>query len=154
MNDVKHSVKRDKYRTRSIILLSDRQKEIACAAIRNAPAGIECLLREPVKARSLDANSLYWIRLTEISAQAWFDGHQYSKDVWHIYCGKNIMPDQVMTKDGELRSKWEAIPGGGEAVISTTLMERRCFSEYIEAVTAFGASLGVHHSANPNEVGR
>lgn len=154
MSDIKHSIKREKYRTRSIILLSEQQKEIACAAIRNAPEGIECLLREPVKARGLDANGYYWLRLGEIAEQAWLGGRQYSKEVWHHYCGQNIMPEQVTTKDGEIRSKWVEVPSGEPIVISTTQLERRCFAEYTTAVEAFGASLGVQFSANPNEVGR
>lgn len=154
MSDVKHSVKRDKYRTRSIILLSEQQKEIACAAIRNAPAGVECLIREPVKARGLDANGYYWLRLGEIAEQAWLGGRQYSKEVWHHYCGQNIMPEQVVIKDGEIRSKWVEVPSGDPIVISTTQLERRFFAEYTTAVEAFGASLGVQFSANPHEVGR
>ncbi len=141
------------YSSRSIILAGDQQRELACAAIRNAPEGIECLLREPVKARGLDQNGLYFLRVGEIADQAWFGNprQQFNKDTWHIYLRMNVMAEEITTKDGEKRSKWEAIPGGGFAVISTTRLERKCFSEYIQAVEAFGASLGVRHSDNPNE---
>lgn len=145
---------REKYKTRSIILLGDPQKEIACAAIQNAPTGLEVVIREPVKVRGLDQNGLYWLRLGEIAEQAWFGGRQYSKEVWHHYCGINIMPEKVTTKDGEVRSKWIEVPSGDPIVISTTQLERRCFAEYTTAVEAFGAGLGVQFHANPTEVGR
>ena len=145
---------REKYKTRSIILLGDQQKGIACAAIRNAPDGLEVVIREPVKARGLDANGYYWLRLGEISDQAWFSARQYSKEVWHHYAGINLMPEQVTTKDGEVRSKWIEVPSGDPIVISTTQLERRCFAEYTTAVEAFGASLGVMFSENPWGVGR
>ena len=61
------------------------------------------------------------------------------------------MPETIVTKDGETRSKWEEVPDGDAVVISTTKLERRCFAEYPTAVEAFGASLGVQFSANPNE---
>ena len=140
-----------RYSSRSIILAGDQQKDLACAAIRNAPDGIECLLREPVKARGLDQNGLYWLRLGELAEQAWFGGRQYGKEVWHHYCGIHVMPETIVTKDGETRSKWEEVPDGDAVVISTTKLERRCFAEYTTAVEAFGASLGVQFSANQNE---
>ena len=146
--------KREKYKTRNIILLGNEQCQIACAAIHNAPAGVEVVIREPVKVRGLDQNGLYWLRLGEIADQAWLGGRQYSKEVWHHYCGIHIMSEQVVTKDGETRSKWEEVPDGDAVAISTTKLERSCFAEYTEAVTAFGAGLGVMFSANPNEVGR
>lgn len=145
---------RDKYRTRSIILLADQQREIACAAVRNAPDGVEVVIREPVKARGLDQNGLYWLRLGEIADQAWLGGRQYIKEVWHHYAGINIMPEQIVTRDGETRSKWVEVPSGDPIVISTTALERRCFAEYTTAVEAFGAQMGVMFSANPREAGR
>lgn len=143
-----------KYRKRTIVIKSDQQKELACAAVRNAPAGVEVVIREPVRVRGLDANGYYWMRLGEISEQAWLGGRQYSKEVWHHYAGINLMPEEVTTKGGEIRSKWVEVPSGDPIVISTTQLERRCFAEYTTAVEAFGASLGVQFSANPREVGR
>ena len=145
---------REKYTTRSIILLGDPQKEIACAAIHNAPTGLEVVIREPVKVRGLDQNGLYWLRLGEIAEQAWLGGRQYSKEVWHHYAGINLMPEQITTKDGETQSKWVEVPSGNPIVISTTQLERKCFAEYTTIVEAFGASLGVQFSVNPREVGR
>lgn len=149
---------RPKFETRSILLRAPLQRDALLALIPHLPLDpakpIEILLREQVKARGLDANGLYWVRLTEIAEQAWFNGRQFSKEVWHEYCRQNVMPDQITTKDGTVRSKWEETPDGSPQVISTTLLERKCFAEYITAVEAFGAGLGVHFGANPNEMRR
>ena len=144
----------EKYKTRNIILLGDKQKETACAAVRNAPEGVEVVIRDPVKVRGLDQNGLYWLRLGELAEQAWLGGRQYSKEVWHHYAGINLMPEQITTKDGETQSKWVEVPSGNPIVISTTQLERKCFAEYTTIVEAFGASLGVQFSVNPREVGR
>jgi hypothetical protein len=148
-------MKRQKFETRKIYLRGELQREAALALIRNLPADdahpLEVLIREEVKARGLDANGYYWLRLTEIAEQAWFNGRQFSKEVWHEYARQNLMPDTITTKDGEIRSKWIESPDGAPVVISTTNLERRCFAEYTEAVEAFGAGLGVHFSANPRD---
>ena len=146
---------REKFQTRKILLLGPNQRSLAVAAVQNAPIDpdrpLEVLIREEVRARPLEMNGLYWLRLGEIAAQAWFDGRQYSKEVWHEYAGRHLMPEEITTKDGEVRSKWEASPDGKPIVISTTKLEKRCFAEYCTAVEAFGAGLGVQFSANPRE---
>ena len=73
-----------RYSARSIILAGEQQRELACAAIRNAPNGVECLLREPVKIRKPDANKAMWAGpLKDIAKQAWYKGAQFSDVVWH-----------------------------------------------------------------------
>lgn len=119
--------------------------------VRNAPLGIEIVAREIVKARKPDQNGYYFMRIGEIAEQAWVAGKQFSKDAWHEYAKKNILPEEITTKDGEVCSKWEQTPDGGMSVISTTRLERGCFAEYTNAVEAFGASLGVMFHANPND---
>lgn len=146
---------RQPFATRKIILVGPNQRDLAIAAIGNAPIDplrpLEVVIREEVKARGLDQNGLYWLRLGEIADQAWLRGRQYSKEVWHHYAGQNIMPEEITTKDGEVRSKWEDSPDGKPTVISTTRLEKRCFADYTTAVEAFGAGLGVQFSANPRE---
>lgn len=139
-----------KYPTRKFIIIGESQRDLALAALKNAPIGIEVVLREPVNVRSLDQNGLYWKRLSEIQDQAWLNGQQYSKETWHHYCAIHVMMDNVTTKDGEIRSKMEPTPDGSPCVISTTKLEKKCFAEYVTAVEAFGCSLGVQFSANPN----
>lgn len=143
-----------KYHPRKFILTGESQRDLALSALKNAPLGIEVVLREPVKVRSLDQNGLYWKRLTEIQDQAWFNGRQYSKETWHHYCAMYYMPDEVTTKDGEVRSKMEPTPDGSPCVISTAKLEKKCFAEYVTSVEAFGCSLGVQFSANPREYGQ
>lgn len=157
MSDIKHSVKREKYRTRSIILLSDQQKEIACAAIRNAPDGIECLLREPVKIRKPDANKAMWAGpLKDIAEQAWYKGAQFSDLVWHDTYKRLFLPEEYdpeLTKDGYV--KWAFDRDGVKVLVgSTTQLTVKGFAIYMEQVYADGAQMGVMFSANPNEVGR
>lgn len=146
---------REKFATRTILLRTDVQVNTALSLMPHLPLDaanpLELVIREQVKARGLDANGYYWLRMTEIAEQAWFNGRQFEKEVWHEYCRQNLMPDQVTTKDGETRSKWVEAPDGSAVCISTTRLEKKCFAEYTEAVTAFGAQLGVQYSANPNE---
>jgi hypothetical protein len=145
---------RDKFIPRSILLVGNMQRETALQVIKNAPLDpikpLEVLVREQVKARGLDANGYYWLRLGEIAEQGWFHGKSFSSDVWHEYAKRYLMPDEITTKDGERRSKWVETPDGTLTVISTTQLEKSCFAEYTAIVEVFGAQeLGVRFSANP-----
>lgn len=146
---------RQKFPARQILLRSDQQLAIVMALLPNLPLDekepLEVIIREPVKARGLDQNGYYFMRIGELAGQAWIDGKQFSKDAWHEYAKKNIMPEEITTKDGEVRSKWEPTPDGDMSVISTTRLERGCFADYTNAVEAFGASLGVMFSASRDE---
>lgn len=149
---------RPKFETRKIRLVSDVQLRTALALLPNLPLDadkpLELVIREEVKARKLDQNGYYWLRLGEIAAQAWIHSRQFSADTWHEFMKRDVMPEEITTKDGIVRSKWEELPNGERTVISTTLLERGCFAEYTTAVEAFGANLGVEYSANPNEARR
>ncbi len=144
--------KRTHFATRKFLLRGPDQVRALVALIPNLPVDpdrpLEIIVREEAKERKLSKNALYWAILTEISEQAWLHGNQYSKDVWHEYAKKEIMPNMIKTKDGETRSKWLDSPSGSPVVISTTCLEDRCFSEYITALEAFGAGLGVMFGAN------
>jgi len=146
---------RPTYAPRKIRLAGELQREVALAMIRNAPLDperpLELVLREESKARGLDQNGLYWLRLGEIAEQAWQGGKQYNSDVWHEYARRNLMSETITTKTGEVRSKWIELPDGTPTVISTTQLERKCFAEYTTIVEAFGAGLGVAFSVNPRE---
>lgn len=146
---------RPKFATRQFFLRTDTQTATLLALIPHLPLDqdnpLEVVIREPVKARGMDQNGYYFMRIGELAGQAWIDGKQFSKDAWHEYAKKNIMPEEITTKDGEVRSKWEETPDGGMSVISTTRLERGCFADYTNAVEAFGASLGVMFSASRDE---
>jgi len=145
---------RHKFDTRRILITSNLSIDSACALIRNLPVDpikpLEITIGEPKRARSLDANGLMWLRLGEIAEQGWIQGKQYNADVWHQYCRRNIMANEITLKDGTVRSKWLESPDGVMETVSTTQLEKTCFSEYIAAIESFGAQeLGVHFSANP-----
>jgi len=147
---------RGKFQTRKFLLSGSDVLKRALAALQNVPLDpdkpLELVVREEQKQRGLDANGLYWMRLGEIAEQAVVLGKKYSKEVWHEYARQNLMPEVITTKEGELRSKWIESPSGQPVTISTTFLERRCFSEYIQAVEAYGAGIGVRFSANPKNL--
>ena len=149
---------RPKYATSIVRLVGPLQVQTAIAKIQNAPldesSPLEVVIREEVKVRGLDQNGLYWKRLGEIAEQAWFNGRQFNSDTWHYYAKTHLMPEEITTKDGEVRSKWEETPDGKLEVISTARLDRKCFSEYTHIVEAFGASLGTQFSANQQEIRR
>ena len=142
---------RQKFITRAVIL-SNSSRDVALAMVRNAPDGVEIVARDPVKARGLDANGYYWLRLGEIAKQAWFNGRQFEADIWHEHAKREIMNDTITTKDGVQRSKWIEMPSGLPTVISTTQLEKGCFADYTNEVEVFGAELGVMFSANPRQL--
>jgi hypothetical protein len=138
---------RPAFQTRQILLRSQQQLDTLLFLIPNLPLDadkpLEVIIREQVKQRGLSQNALYWMRLHEIAEQGWFQGKLYSSDVWHEYSKKHIMPEEIITKDGEIMSKWVESPDGSRVVISTTQLAKACFAEYTEMVEAFGAGLGV-----------
>jgi len=147
---------RPKFETRVITLPTELSRESAIQLIRNVPIDpikpLSITIEEAKRPRSLDQNAIMWIRLNEISTQAWLKGKQYGADLWHEHMKIYIMPDEITTKDGHKRSKWMELPSGALTVISTTQLEKTCFSEYIRAIEAFGAGeLGVQFSSNRSE---
>lgn len=143
-------IKRKRFSPRQFLLRSSRQVELVIAALRNAPLDeqhpLECVIREFRMVRTLEANARYWVMLSDIAEQAWFDGRQYSAESWHEYHKRHTLPDVVVVKGGEVRSKWIDEPGGGRHVVSTTELESRCFSDYMQAVEVCGAEMGVQFS--------
>lgn len=146
---------REKYQSRKILLSGEKQRETVLALVRNLPIDpirpLEVVIREEVKKRSLDANAYYWVRVGEIAEQAFLNGRRYDSEVWHEYFKRNVLMEQVVTKDGQQRSKWTEMPDGTLTVISTTALEKSCFHDYTTAIEAFGAELGVCFSANPRD---
>jgi len=141
---------RDKYITRNILLSGGMQKETAIQLIKNAPLDpvkpIEFVLREHVKPRKPDQNSLLWAGpLKDISEQAWVEGKRFSAEVWHEHYKRLYLPEtyiECITKDGYV--KWAETPKGDRVLIgSTTQLTVRGFAEYLEKVHADGANMGV-----------
>lgn len=141
---------RNKYQTRHIMLVGEMQKATAKHLIDNAPMDtqhpIECVIREAIKPRKLDQNSLMWAgALKDIAEQAWVNGRTYTAEVWHEHFKREHLPEQFedgITKEGYI--KWSILPNGDKVLIgSTTNLTVKGFSEYLEKVHADGANMGV-----------
>lgn len=135
----------------TLIVRTELQRDTLVQKSKNIPIDpdnpIQVVFSEMTKARGVDQNAYYWMRLVEIANQAWFSGRQYHSDVLHEYCKRNVMPDMVEIKSGEKVSKFVDSPDGHAVIISTTQLSKKQFAEYTEMVEAFGASLGVLFSA-------
>lgn len=129
-------------------LADESVKARAIAALQNAPIDplrpLLVKISEEPKKRSNPQNSLYWALLGDIAEQAWLDNRSYTSDIWHEFARRQIMPETITLADGTVRSKWEEMPDGTATVISTTLLSKESFADYITAVEAFGNSQGVH----------
>jgi hypothetical protein len=142
------------FQTRTISLLTDTQKQLAIAAVNNAPTGqnLEVLIREVTKKRTESQNALMFASaIKDIAEQVWVEGRQYDKDTWHRYLKKYFLPDETsepyiheLVKDPATYKKFATSPDGEqECVGSTTQLTKYGFSQYLEQIYAFGASNGV-----------
>lgn len=147
---------RPKFEPRRLFLRGQEQVDRAIALIGNAPLDLlrplEFVLREEVKARKPDQNALMFAGpIRDIAEQAWFDGKQFSALVWHEFFKRTLLPDAF---DPELclegYVKWASDPSGDPVMVgSTKMLTVRGFSQHLEQVFAFGASLGVEFSEPP-----
>jgi hypothetical protein len=152
---------REKFTTRTILLRADQQRDIATALINNLPLDasdpLEIVVREQVKARKPDQNSLMWSGpLRDIAEQAYAAGRTYSAEIWHEHFKREYLPEEFdpeLCKEGY--RKWDYTPGGERVMVgSTTQLTVRGFALYLQQVEAFGANLGVQYHANPNDARR
>lgn len=149
---------RQPIKPRPFLLRDERVRETLIAAINNLPLDgtkpLEVVIREQVKGRKPDQNALYWSGpLADIAEQAFIEGKQHSAETWHHYFRRELLPDEFNTEEcKENYVKWVIDPGGERIMVgSTTQLTVKGFSNYLEAVFAFGASLGVLFTASPNE---
>ena len=97
---------------------------------------LRVIVTEDEKKRTSEANRFYWgAVLTTIAEQAWVDGRQFSKDVWHEHFARLYLPHtEIVTPYGEIISRRK----------STTELTVAEFSEYLRRVQSDAASsLGV-----------
>jgi len=123
----------------------------ASAMLHNLPldGSFEAVFRPYVRKRRDEANALYWVRLAEISSQAWLQGKQYTPEIWAEYMKAQYLPE-VFTEGETLDGyqKYAEMPDGSIKMIgSTTRLTTRGFNNYLTQVEAFGAELGVRFSA-------
>lgn len=149
---------RNRFATRTFLVSSEQVRDNLLAAVRNIPIDakkpLQVLIREEVKARGLDANARMWAGpLKDIASQAWIEGKQHSAEVWHHFFKRELLPEEFdaeLCKEGYV--KYEYDPGGERVLIgSSTQLTVKGFAEYMTAIEAFGANLGVQFSASPNE---
>lgn len=140
----------DNYLQKIIRLVGKPQVEVAINAIQNAPIDsqypLEVIIRKEQTSRSLSANALMWAGpLNDIAQQAWVHGRQYSALVWHEYFKEQFLPeffDPEITKEGY--KKYEETPEGKRILVgSTSKLTKLGFSNYMEQIYSYGASLGV-----------
>lgn len=97
---------------------------------------LRVIVTEEERKRTTQANAFYWGPvLTTIAEQAWVQGRQYSKDVWHEHFACLYLPrTEIVTPYGEIVARRK----------STTELSVGEFSEYLQRVQAAAATeLGV-----------
>ncbi len=152
---------RPKFKTRTIRLVGETQRDTAIAMLNNLPLDaehpLEIVAREEVKVRKQSANDAMWAgALKDIAEQAWINKRQYSAEIWHEHMKREYLPEDddpdlaELVKDWETWRKWDVDPAGNRICIgSTTRLTRKGFAIYNEKVHAFGAGLGVMFSEAP-----
>lgn len=155
---------RQAFKERKLYLVSQVQRDTLLALIPTLPLDsakpLEVVIREKQRVRKLDQNALYHAGpLKDIEESAWIDGKQFSAASYHEFFKRSFLledtapeadPMNGYVKDG-YRKYEQTIDGGQHLVGSTTQLTVRGFSDFLEQVYAFGSSLGVQFSANPND---
>lgn len=93
---------------------------------------LRVILTSSDRKRSSEANAYYWgFLLEQIADQAWVEGRQYSKDVWHEYFAQLYAEQiEIPLPDGSIHSRRK----------STTEMKVGEFSDYLQKVEAYAAT--------------
>ena len=143
-------MKRARFPTRKILVVSPAQLNTAVAVLKTVPVDaanpIEIRIGEQVKGRNKDQNALMWAGpLRDIANQAYVNGQTYSADVWHEHFKREFLPEEAdteLTREGY--QKWRYLPSGERILkASTGDLTTKGFSIYLEKIYAYGASLGV-----------
>ena len=103
---------------------------------------MEIIIREYKKQRRLEANSYYWLRLSEIADQAKVLEQKYSAESWHELLKQILLPEteqEGVTLAGYV--KWIDVPNGGRSLVgSTSKLTVRGFNDYVTQVEAFAVT--------------
>jgi len=138
------------YPTQIVEISTETFRQVAVGKLKNAPLGIEMVLREKKKPRTTEANGFQWAgMLGDFAREGWVDGKLYSEEVWHELLKAKFLPDQPtdgLTLKGYV--KWVEMPDGSVRMVgSTTKLTVKGMSWYLERCMAYGASeLGVRFS--------
>lgn len=147
---------RDEYPTRSILLRTKTQVDLAIATMMRVPLDadkpLQFVLQEEQKPRTLSQNALMWVSsLKDIAEQVYVQGRVFDEKTWHEYFKEKYLPDD---DDPDLKKlakkkyqKWVILPNGNRRLIgSTTDLLIKGFSNYLEQVHAWGGNHGVEFS--------
>lgn len=144
---------------RTMVIRSEALAHAACAhlmanwrAMAEEGRPLACRFYEYKDNRTLEQQALMWIRLGDISEQAWLDGRQFSAEVWHDHAKREFLPDEEGPSKRCRKGyrKWAFAPSGERVLVgSTTQLTVFGMSEYLTQLEAFGAGLGVLFSAPP-----
>lgn len=106
---------------------------------------------EPFKAkRSQPQNRYLWAALLgDFVEQGFFEGRQFSQEVWHEFLKRQFLPEYENPEETlPGYQKWSELPGGELLMVgSTTKLTKTGFQNYMEKCYAFGCELGVRFSA-------
>ena len=93
------------------------------------------LTTDSAKRNELQNRRYFGYLLKNIAEQAWVNGQQFDKDIWHEYMARKFgVLEEIILPDGEIITRRK----------STTQMTVSEFGEYMENVESYAAlSLGV-----------
>ena len=117
----------------SFILLGVNQRKKAIEAIKTAPEGYICTIKEPT--RSLEQNAKLWPLLHEVAEQVDWYGEKLTAEDWKDIFTASLRKSKVVPN---LDSTGFVILGQ-----STSRLTKSEFSDLIELIMAFGAEKGV-----------
>lgn len=152
---------RTPFQTRKTLLKTQVQIDHLMALLPNLPLDekkpLQVVIQEEEKPRKLSQNDLMWAGpLRDIAEQAWYQGRQFSADLWHelfkiMYLPEDDDPDlEELVMKGY--RKWDYLPNGNRVCVgSTTKLKVKGMAQYITQIEAHGADLGVQFRAIPNE---
>lgn len=120
---------------KEFVLRNPEQWHALCALVKaNAQAcsdrgkPLRVIVTEDERKRNAEQNRYYWSQvITPIAQQAWVNGRQFDKEVWHeYYARKHGVCDELVLPSGEIVTRRK----------STTQMTVGEFTDYIANVQA------------------
>lgn len=108
-------------------------------AMADAGKPLAVSITEAKSKRSTDQNRRYWALVTDIAEQAWVDGKQFNKEVWHEHLARKFgVCKEITLPDGEIVLVRE----------STGDMDVQTFTAYMTRIEVYAAQdLGIELSA-------
>ena len=150
----------DKIAQRIFVFNSAAVQSNCIMLARNLPVdgSVEIVIRKASKIRTPDQSAAMWAGpLRDIEEQAWVKGRQFKADVWHEHFKREFLPEGDEEDFDRLVKlgyrKWDYTPQGDRVLVgSTTQLTMRGMGQYMEKLTAYGASeLGVQFHASPKQ---